>query len=133
MFVGVADTHTALWFLFGDQRLSSTAAAYIDNAANSRQKIAVSTISLAEVVYLIEKKRIPATAYDELLRALADPEHVFAEAVVDAVIIAAMKRVARADVPDMPDRIIAATGYYLSVPVISRDGLIRASNVQTVW
>jgi len=36
-------------------------------------------------------------------------------------------------VPDMPDRIVAATAVYYSVPVISRDGKIRASNVQTVW
>ena len=33
----------------------------------------------------------------------------------------------------MPDRIVAATGVYFGVPVISRDGRIRASNVRTVW
>ena len=44
-----------------------------------------------------------------------------------------MRQVSRADVPDMPDRIVAATGIYFGVPVISRDGKIRASNVQTVW
>lgn len=33
----------------------------------------------------------------------------------------------------MPDRIVAATAVYLAVPVISRYGRIRASNVQTVW
>src|SRR3954452_8785381 len=122
MFAGVADTHTALWFLFGDPRLSSSAAAYIDDAANSLHQIAVSTISLAEIVFLVEKKRIPLNAYDEVLRALNDPEHVFEEVTVQAAIIDAMRRGRRADVPDMPDRIIAATGYYLNVPVISRDG-----------
>jgi predicted nucleic acid-binding protein len=44
-----------------------------------------------------------------------------------------MWRVSRADVPDMPDRVVAATALYLGVPVISRDGKIRASNVQTIW
>ncbi len=33
----------------------------------------------------------------------------------------------------MPDRIVAATAVYLGVPVISRDGRIRAANLQTVW
>jgi PIN domain nuclease of toxin-antitoxin system len=42
-------------------------------------------------------------------------------------------QVPRADVPDMPDRIVAATGLYFGIPVISRDRRIRASNIQTVW
>jgi hypothetical protein len=66
MIAGVADTHTALWHLFDDKRLSAAAEAFIDEAATARRKIAISTISLAEVVYLIEKNRIPASAYDEL-------------------------------------------------------------------
>ena len=33
----------------------------------------------------------------------------------------------------MPDRIVAATAVYFAVPVISRDGRIRASNIRTVW
>lgn len=44
-----------------------------------------------------------------------------------------MRLVPRADVPDMPDRIVAATAVYFGVPVISRDARIRASNVQTIW
>jgi predicted nucleic acid-binding protein len=39
----------------------------------------------------------------------------------------------RADVPDMPDRLIAATATSLGVPLISRDGRIRASAVHTIW
>jgi predicted nucleic acid-binding protein len=37
------------------------------------------------------------------------------------------------DVPDTPDRIVAATAIYFGVPVITRDGRIRASNLETVW
>jgi hypothetical protein len=33
MIAGVADTHAALWFLFGDPRLSATAKDLIDKAA----------------------------------------------------------------------------------------------------
>ena len=39
----------------------------------------------------------------------------------------------RQDVPDMPDRIIAATALHLGVPLISRDGKIKASAVPTIW
>jgi PIN domain nuclease of toxin-antitoxin system len=133
MIAGVADTHTALWHLFDDKRLSAAAETFISDAAIARRKIAISTISLAEVVYLVEKGRLPATAYDELTKALADPEHVFTEAVMSAAIIQAMRQVPRAEVPDMPDGIVAATGVHFNVPVISRDGRIRAANLKTVW
>ncbi len=133
MIAGVADTHTALWHLFDDKRLSAAAGAFINDAATARHKIAISTISLAEVVYLIEKNRLPSSAYDELTQALADPEHVFTEAVFSAAIVQAMRQVPRAEVPDMPDRMVAATGVYFGVPVISRDRRIRAANLKTIW
>ncbi len=44
-----------------------------------------------------------------------------------------MTRVMRAEVPDLPDRIIAATALHLEVPVISRDRKIQASSLETVW
>jgi len=133
MIAGVADTHTALWFLFGDPRLSAVAKDFIDKAAMARRKIALAPISLAEVVYLIEKNRLPASAFDDLRTALANPNHVLEEAPFTGEVVESMRQVPRAEVPDMPDRIVAATGVYFGVPVISRDGRIRASCVQTVW
>lgn len=133
MIAGVADTHTALRHLFDDPRLSTPAGDFIDNAAAARHRIAVSSISLAEVVYLIEKNRLPPSAYDDLKIALADPNHVLKEAPFSVEIVDALRQVPRVAVPDMPDRIVAATAVYFGVPVISRDGRIRASNVQTVW
>jgi len=44
-----------------------------------------------------------------------------------------MRQVSRAEVPDMPDRIIAATALHLGVPLISRDRRISLSAVATVW
>lgn len=55
MFAGVADTHAALWYLFSDARLSSSAKSFMEDAANTRRKVAISAISLAEVIYLIER------------------------------------------------------------------------------
>lgn len=133
MIVGVADTHTAIWYLFNDVRLSKVAASFIDDAAAARQRIAVSSVTLAEVVYLIEKKRLPQAAYDDLKAALLDPSHVLKEAPFTIEIVEAMRTVPRDAVPDMPDRFVAATAVYYGVPAISRDGKIRASCVTTVW
>jgi hypothetical protein len=33
----------------------------------------------------------------------------------------------------MPDRMVAATAVYFDVPVISRDGGIRAASLKTIW
>jgi PIN domain nuclease of toxin-antitoxin system len=133
MIAGVVDTHTALWYLFDDGRLSVAAADFIDKSASAGNQVVVSAISMAEIVYLIEKNRLPANAYADLKAALDDPDHVFKEAPFTVEIVDAMSQVPRADVPDMPDRIVAATAVYFRVPVISRDGKIRASNVQAVW
>jgi PIN domain nuclease of toxin-antitoxin system len=130
---GVVDTHAALWYLLKNPHLSTTARIFIDEAAANGQDVVLSPISLAEVVYLVEKNRLPASAYTELRNALADPEYVIEEAPFTAEVVEALRQVPRADIPDMPDRIVAATAVYLGVPVISRDGRIRASNVRTVW
>ncbi|WP_336389855.1 PIN domain-containing protein [Scytonema hofmannii] len=42
-------------------------------------------------------------------------------------------QVERAQVPDLPDRIIAATALYLGVPIISRDNKIQLSSINTIW
>jgi len=44
-----------------------------------------------------------------------------------------MYRVELAKVPDMPDRIIAATALHLNVPVISKDAKIQSSGLTTIW
>ena len=133
MIAGVADTHAALWYLLKNPRLSATARQFMDDAAASGLDIVLSPISLAEIVYLVEKNRLPASAYHDLKNALADPDYVIEEAPFTVEIVDAMRQVPRSDVPDMPDRIVAATGVYFGVPVISRDGRIRSSNVHTVW
>ena len=113
MIAGTADTHTAIWYLFNDARLSVAAGDFIDNAAAAAgSQIAVSSIGMAEIVYLIEKNRLSANAYTDLKAALYDPDHVFQEAPFTVEIVDALRQVPRADVPDMPDRIVAATAVY---------------------
>ncbi len=133
MTVGVADTHTALSDLLRNPRLSATARDFMDDAAVAGNTIAVSSISLAEIVYLVEKGRLNASAYDGLKGALAGPADVIEEAPFTVAVVEAMRQVSRAEVPDMPHRMTAATAVSFRVPVISRDGRILASSVKTIW
>src|ERR1035437_4562632 len=102
MIAGVADTHAALWFLYGDPRLSAAAKGFFDKTAAARRNIALAPISLAEVVYLIEKNRLPPAAFDDLRKALVNPNHVLAEAPYTVEVVKSMRQVPRAEVPDMP-------------------------------
>jgi PIN domain nuclease of toxin-antitoxin system len=88
MIAGVADTH--VWYVFGDPRLSQPARFAFERAATERRKIAVSVISMAEIVYLMEKNRLSASAYADLQAALRDPEHVLEESPVTVEIIDTM-------------------------------------------
>ncbi len=109
------------------------AGSFLLDAAKAGNKIAVSSISLAEVVYLVDKGRVPSSAYEDLVNAVADPEHLLVEATLSAAVVQFMLEVSRSEVPDMPDRIVAATALHLGVPVISRDRRIRAANLNTIW
>ncbi len=133
MIVGVAATHAALWYLLENPGLSQTARSFINDASARGDDIVLSPISLAEIVYLVEKKRLPSSAYKDLKAALANPDYVIGERPFNGEIVEAMLKVPRAEVPDMPDRIVAATGIYFGVPVISCDGRITASSVNTIW
>jgi hypothetical protein len=59
--------------------LSEPARLFIDTAASDGRSIALSTISLAEIVYLVEKGRLDESAYQELRGALLTPDFVFEE------------------------------------------------------
>lgn len=128
----VVDTHAVLWYLLGDARLSSRGRAFLDRIARGGDLAAISSITLAEIVYLIEKQRVPRESFTRVTDALT-PGSLFVEVPFDRAVARAMFLISRVQVPDMPDRIIVATALHLGVPLISRDGRIRASNVETVW
>lgn len=132
MVLAVIDTHALIWYIFKDPRMSPTARKYLDGLAAAGNEVAVSSISLVEIVYLVEKYRIDPTTFDEVV-ALLDSRGLLIEAVVDQSVAEAMKTISRAQIPDMPDRIIAATAMHLGVPLISHDGRIKASSLATIW
>jgi len=132
-FTAVADTHTVIWYIFSDSRLSSSARETIDRAAADGFFVGVSTISLSEIVYLSEKKRISPDTFKRLLEVCRDPEKVLAEIPLDSGIIEVMPKIPRSEIPDLPDRIVAATALSLSVPVITRDHKIRISQLESIW
>ncbi len=133
MLRAVADTHAIIWYIFADTRLSATARETIEQAAAAGDQIAFSSITLAEIVYLSEKGRLAPETLDRLLQAVDEEQAVLLEVPFDRSIARALTKVQRSRVPDMPDRIIAATALHLGVPLISRDRKIRLAGLETIW
>ena len=133
MIAAIADTHAAIWFVYGDARLSSAAQSFMDRAAAEGNNVGVSAITLAEVVYLAEKQRVPASTLRRLLELLLDPGQALTGIPIDHDIVIAMQRVKRNEVSDLPDRLIAATALHFGAPIISRDRRIQASGLATIW
>ncbi len=130
---GVLDTHTILWFLSGDLRLSIIAKDFITNSRIAGNDLAISSITLIEMVYLIEKGRVPADRFTEIVRMVRQPTRGLVEIPVDIEIARTLSRIDVSQVADMPDRIIAATALYLQVPILSKDRKIQLSNLTTIW
>lgn len=129
----VTDTHALIWYLQDDARLSPAAAQYFDDCEHDGGRIYVPAICVVEIVYLSEKGRIPANTLDRLLKELGAPDTVLMIVNLNLPIVLEMRAIPRDTVPDMPDRIIAATALYLKLPLISRDKKIQASELTTVW
>jgi PIN domain nuclease of toxin-antitoxin system len=129
----VADTHALVWYLIDPDALSAPAAAALDGVASRGGQIVVPAIVLVELVYLVEKGRLPAIVLERLVEAMGHEHSGVTVAPLDGAVALAVGRVARDAVPNMPDRIIAATALHLGLPLVSRDRRIRAANVPTIW
>lgn len=129
----IADTHAVIWYLFGDGRLSAAARDFMESTAVVGDQVGLSSITLAEIVYLTERGRIRQGTLERLLNAMDSEATVLAEFPLDRQIVQVMRRVDRSQVPDLPDRIIAATALCYGVPLISRDRKIQVSDVETMW
>ena len=129
----VADTHAAVWYLLNTKNLSSNAQRAMDDAAKAGDPVYVSSISLVEVVYLVEKGKLPLVVLDRLITALSEPNSGFLIAPIDLPVVLAIRQISRDMVPDMPDRIIAATALHLGLPLVTRDSEIAKTGIKTIW
>ena len=129
----LADTHAILWYLSADLRISRAATAAMDSATAAGDPIFVSAITMVEIQYLVEKGRLTADDQRIVKAAIDDVQNPARLIPIDRAIVDALSQVHREEVPDMPDRIIAATAFSLGVPLLSRDRKIRASQIQTIW
>jgi len=135
----VLDTHAVIWYLSDSKDLSPTARLIIETTERNGEDVFVSAISLVEIVYLTERGRLPQAALDRLANALKDSTRSLVVAPLDGAVAEAVKTIPRDVVPDMPDRIIAATAVRLNAELVTRDrrlhtaGALRSAGIRIVW
>jgi PIN domain nuclease of toxin-antitoxin system len=129
----VVDTHAFVWYLLRSPRLSARALETMQAAVAAGHPILVPAICLVEIVYLVEKGRIPAADWQKLDEALLRPDSAVHVVPLSESIARRVAHIPRESVPDMPDRIIAATALQLAVPLVSRDAKIQASGIDVIW
>ena len=131
-----ADTHVIIWALFEPAKLSPAAVALIRATQAGGGRILVSAITPIEVTYLVEKGKLAVPTLTGLWAAASDPAVPVEMVPVSDAVARVFGLVPRAGVPDMPDRIIAATALAHGVPLLSADHKIRALSVPgltVVW
>ncbi|MEM7533702.1 MAG: PIN domain-containing protein [Chloroflexota bacterium] len=131
--LAVADTPTLILYITIYKRLSNEALSFLKNIDDSGKQIAISSMTLVEIVYLAEKDRISQDLLDFVVSFFDDIDSSLVEIVINNQIAQTMKQIPREQIPEMPDRIISATALYLEVPLITNDLKIRSSLVQTIW
>ena len=129
----VLDTHALVWYLEASPKLTAPAKAAIKSSLAAGRVLYVSAVSMAEILYLDEKGRLPAGYLSKVLAEVRRPDSGIAETPFTARVVEVMARVPKDLVPDLPDRMIAATALHLGLPLVTADHRIRAASLHTVW
>lgn len=130
----VADTHAIVWHLFAPSRLGQAALAVLADATSGNGRIYIPAVVVAEMIMVIEKKRLPGITMNQLEIELSLMKrsacYEFLPLFPDLVI--SSRRLTA--VPDIFDRLVVAEAVQLGLPLLTSDSVIRASGlVSVVW
>lgn len=112
------------------RRLGTNAQAALQQAEAQQATIFIPAMVLAEILYLSEKKRIGLTLEEFFAYLGVQPN--FVEYPLDQHVIRAALEIT--DIPELHDRLIAASAMAMAHPLITNDETIQNSAfVTTIW
>lgn len=130
----VTDTHALVWHLTKSKKLSDTAREIFQKADEGWYRIHVPAIVVVELVYLAEKNRVEKSLLTDIITLLKTEGGSYTLSVLDLEIAKTMIDIPREQIPEMPDRLVAATARKLKLPLISRDQAIQAEkSLEVIW
>ena len=116
------DTNVLLRFMAHKKDLPDKMVQCLREAETGESRCFVPAVVPMEMLYLFEKKRIPKGLGD--VADLLDESNFLLQPLDMAVLYAAAPI---DDIPDLHDRLIAATAKHLDVPLLTLDSVILAS------
>lgn len=126
----VTDTHSLLWYLYDIPRLGSQARVAFDAVSRGDAVLLIPAIVLAEVVYVIERRRHDINV-SEVFDQIAEADNF---QVLPFDMEGARSLITLTEIPEMHDRMIVAAARVYNAPLITRDDAIRwADVVECVW
>jgi len=128
----VTDTQCLLWYLADDRRLPRAANRAFKAADDGAAQVLVPSIALVETVFLSQRKRVSETLLQRVLELEEDPDASIAVVPLDMAVVRAVNDFGPAAVPELADRVIAATARALGLPLLTVDLEIAESRLVDV-
>lgn len=130
----VTDTHAVIWYLSGSKRLSRKGRVIFQKAATGHNHIVIPSIVLVETIFLVQRARLDEEVVKTLLALTENPDDGIYIYPLNKAVVQALSHVGPAAIPELVDRIIAATALHLDLPLLTTDASIQASKlVKTIW
>lgn len=129
----LADTPTILWYLFEPTRLSAAARMALSACLSGGGAVNIAAGTLVEVRCLIEQGRLPGTVWEHLWSAVQDPEVPVRVLPLTDAVADCLSQIPRHVVPDLADRIVAATALAHRLPLLTCDPCLQAAPIGTIW
>jgi len=127
----VTDTHSLVWYITNDSKLSTVAKGTFQRVDNFQDYIFIPCIVFFELLYLVEKKKIIAD-FDRFVSMVSFSKNYKIEPLC-LPIIEKSRLIPREKVTDPWDRLIAATAMHLKFPLITRDKTLREIGLEVIW
>jgi PIN domain nuclease of toxin-antitoxin system len=128
----VTDTHSILWHMTDDIKLSKEAKEVFKKTDSGLDYIHVPCIVFFELLFLVEKKKPINVDFDEFVKMVSSSRNYRVEPLC-VPIIEKSRKIPRRRISDPWDRLIAATSLHLRLPLITRDKSLRKMGLDTIW
>jgi PIN domain nuclease of toxin-antitoxin system len=129
----VTDTHSLIWHLAQPRKLSGEIRRVFQEADQGQTQIFVPSIVLIEVIYIGDRQRIPASLVNHLFKIDEAGSAAYQIVPLSKAVALTARDFGPAVIPEMADRIIAATARHLDLPLLSSDATIIASGMVKIY
>ena len=123
----VTDTQCLLWHMAQDRHLPKAVKSIFDASEDGRVQVLVPSMVLVETVFLLQRQRIKQSVLDQLLQLSEEPDASMCVVPLDMNVVQAVTDFGPASVPELADRVIAATARALGLPLLTVDPAIVES------